>query len=50
MTIDGVIDQVNGVFRNVLDNDSIVLGYLTTANGVEGWRSSPFLCVKVGLS
>lgn len=34
-----ILKQVNEIFCNVLDNESIVLNFETTANDVEEWDS-----------
>jgi acyl carrier protein len=39
MTTDDVLQQLNSIFRHVLDNEDIVLTSQTTAADVEGWDS-----------
>ena len=39
MDIKDVISQVNEIFKEVLDNDSILIGAATTAADVEEWDS-----------
>jgi acyl carrier protein len=34
-----IIKQVNDIFKSVLENDDIVIGYETTADDVEDWDS-----------
>jgi acyl carrier protein len=34
-----ILTEVNGIFKDVLDDDSIVLSYETSAGDVEGWDS-----------
>lgn len=34
-----ILSKVNDIFRDVLDNESIILKYENTANDVEGWDS-----------
>ena len=34
-----ILQQVENIFKNVLDDGSIVLSETTTANDVEGWDS-----------
>jgi acyl carrier protein len=38
-TIDAVYERLNGIFRDILDDDSIVLRQETTAKDVDGWDS-----------
>ena len=38
-TYEEVLGQVNFIFRDVLQDDSITLRYETTANDVKGWDS-----------
>lgn len=38
-TFDQVLDEVNAIFRDVLDNDSIRLSYETSARDVPDWDS-----------
>ena len=39
MTSDEILQQVNGIFRDVLDNEGVVLERSTTARDVEDWDS-----------
>lgn len=39
MSKSDILGQLQGIFRDVLDNDSIVLADHTTANDVEEWDS-----------
>ncbi len=39
MTTDEIQDRVTDIFKDVLDNDSIVLSRETTANDIEEWDS-----------
>ena len=34
-----ILLEINDVFKDVLDNDDIILAYETTANDVEDWDS-----------
>jgi acyl carrier protein len=34
-----ILQQVNGIFIDVLDDDGIILSEITTASDVEGWDS-----------
>jgi len=34
-----ILKEMTGVFRNILDNDHLIIGYDTTAKDVEGWDS-----------
>ena len=34
-----ILEQLNGVFREVFDDDSLSVGPATTANEVDGWDS-----------
>lgn len=39
MEIENVLEQVQEIFREILDEDSLTLTHDTTANDVEGWDS-----------
>ena len=39
MEISEILKQVNAIFIDVLDDDNIVLSFLTTAEDVEEWDS-----------
>lgn len=39
MEIENVLEQVQEIFREILDEDSLTLTHGTTANDVEGWDS-----------
>ena len=39
MEKDDVLKKVNEIFKDVLDDDNIVLSYATTANDVDDWDS-----------
>ncbi len=39
MTTEEITSRVTGIFKDVLDDDSIVLRRETTAHDVEGWDS-----------
>jgi acyl carrier protein len=39
MDTDGILQEVNKIFIEVLDNDSILLKEKTTANDIEEWDS-----------
>jgi acyl carrier protein len=34
-----ILEKVQGIFIDILENESIILTYETTANDVEGWDS-----------
>jgi acyl carrier protein len=38
-TVDGILEQVNGIFKDVLDNDDIVVYSTSTADDIEEWDS-----------
>jgi acyl carrier protein len=39
MTNEEILDKLQGVFRNIFDDDSIVLTAATTADDIEEWDS-----------
>jgi acyl carrier protein len=39
MTTEEIIAQLNPIFKNVMDNDDIVVTYQTTAKDIEEWDS-----------
>jgi len=39
MNKDRVLTRVNEIFRDVLDNEHLIITYQTTANDVEDWDS-----------
>ena len=39
MDLNAIIDEVNKIFRDVLDNDGIEINNMTTANDIEEWDS-----------
>jgi acyl carrier protein len=39
MTNDEILEKLQGVFRNIFDDDTIVLTGNTTANDIEEWDS-----------
>jgi acyl carrier protein len=39
MTSEEILDKLQGVFRNIFDDDSIVLSAATTADDIEEWDS-----------
>lgn len=39
MNVNGIIKEVNDVFKDVFDNDTIVINYETTAKDIEDWDS-----------
>lgn len=49
MTVDDAINQVTAVFRNVLDDDRIVLAYATSARDIEDWDSLTHIELVVGI-
>ncbi len=44
-----ILKQVNEVFNDVMDNDSIVLNDLTSANDVEEWDSLAHIHLVVAI-
>lgn len=49
MTDTEVYDELNGVFRQVLEDDTIELTPATTAEDVEGWDSMNHIFIVVEL-
>jgi acyl carrier protein len=49
LTINDVLDQATGVFRDTLDNDDIVLTPETTADDIEEWDSLSHIQLIVAL-
>lgn len=49
MEINEILEKVNGVFKDVLDNDNIKLTEETTANDVEEWDSLSHIQLIVAL-
>jgi acyl carrier protein len=49
MTDAGIYDELNSVFRQVLEDDSIDLTPTTTAEDVEGWDSMNHIFIVVEL-
>ena len=39
MTTEEIIQQLTPLFRNILDNDDLVITYKTTASDIEEWDS-----------
>ena len=39
MTTEAVLNQVNDIFKDVLDNEDIKVSYETTADSIEEWDS-----------
>ena len=44
-----IINQVQDIFRDVLDEEEIILGDTTTADEVEGWDSLSHIQLVVGI-
>jgi acyl carrier protein len=49
MNVETIISQVNEIFRDVLDNDEITIGYETTAEQVEEWDSLTHIQLVVAI-
>ena len=49
MEINEILKQVNDVFKDVLDNEKIVLTETTTANDIEEWDSLSHIQLIVAL-
>lgn len=49
MDYQNIIDQLNPIFRRILDNENISLTASTTANDVEGWDSLNHLQLVVAI-
>jgi len=49
MELSNVILQVNDIFKEVLDNDNILVKYETTAKDVEEWDSLTHIQLVVGI-
>ena len=47
-TID-ILKQVNDIFINILDNEQIVLTFITTANDIEEWDSLTHIQLVVAI-
>ena len=44
-----IINQVQDIFRDVLDEEEMILGDTTTADEVEGWDSLSHIQLVVGI-
>ena len=49
MTVNDIISQYQEIFRDVLDNDDVVLKYETTAADVEDWDSLSHIQIVVAI-
>jgi len=49
MTVNDIISQYQEIFRDVLDNDDVVLKYETTAADVEDWDSLSHIQLVVAI-
>ena len=49
LTIDNVLEEATGIFRDILDNDDIVLTPATTADDIEEWDSLTHIQLIVAL-
>jgi acyl carrier protein len=49
MGISEILKQVNDIFIDVLDNDTIILSFGTTANDVEDWDSLTHIQLVVAI-
>jgi acyl carrier protein len=38
-TVNEILEQVNGIFKEVLENDNLSINYQTTADDIEEWDS-----------
>jgi acyl carrier protein len=49
MTVNDIISQYQEIFKDVLDNDDVVLKYETTAADVEDWDSLSHIQIVVAI-
>ena len=49
MSTEEIISQVNGIFKEVLDNKDVSLNYHTTAEDVEDWDSLNHIILVVAI-
>lgn len=49
LTTDNVYERLNNLFRDVLDNDDLILKHDTTAGDVEGWDSMANVQLMLGV-
>ena len=49
MTTEEIIEQLNPIFKDVLDNDDIVVTYQTTASDIEEWDSLTHIQLVVAI-
>lgn len=48
-TSEQVLQEIHPIFREILENDSIVLSRTTTADQVDGWDSLTHIDIIVGI-
>ena len=49
MTTEEIIAQLNPIFKDVLDNDNVVVTYNTTASDIEEWDSLTHIQLVVAI-
>ena len=49
MTTEEIIEQLNLIFKNILDNDDVVVNYNTTASDIEEWDSLTHIQLVVAI-
>jgi acyl carrier protein len=49
MNFDQVLAEVTGIFRDILDDDAVVLNYKSTADQIEGWDSLSHIQIVVAV-
>lgn len=49
MTTEQIIQELNPLFRNIMDNDDITVGYETSAKDIEEWDSLTHIQMVVAI-
>jgi len=49
MEREDILKQVNDIFIDILDNEDILLSFITTANDVDGWDSLTHIQLVVAI-